>query len=770
MQQPLPRVLFVVLLSALPGYAQIVSTTVPSILPRDVLASMEQVADWQLAHPSSHPATHWPQSAFYVGVTALTKISAQPRYHDAMMKMGETTKWDLGPRKTLYHADDQCVGQTYVDLYMQHHDPKMIGPLKQRLDFILTYPKDDNLVFDRVRNPDYLDRWAWCDSLFMAPPTWLGLSIATGDKAYMDFAVRKWWITSDYLFDKPEGLFFRDSSYFDQREANGRKVFWSRGNGWVMAGLVRVINYLPKDHPDRSRFIGQFRTMASKILACQQADGLWRASLLDPASYPLQETSGSAFFCYAFTWGVNEGLLEREVFTPAALKAWTALRTCVNPDGKLTHVQPIGADPKHFSKDATEAYGVGAYLLAGSEIYRLVGDNVRTPDSAAKQGFLPASFLGFDLMKFERDRVISAAEIALSVEPRTIVSVRNPRSAGGLHDFSSEGDYWWPDPRNPDGPYIRRDGETNPDNFVAHRRLLSSFARTFGALAAAYDLSRDDRYAQAAVRNLHAWFVAPETRMNPDLQYAQAVKGVVTGRGTGIIDTVHLAEVALGVKALWDSPAFAGPDKAAVFWWFNDYLQWIRVHPYGIAESKAGNNHGVCWALQAAAFARLTDNDTVISDCRRRYKEEILPNQMAADGSFPREIARTKPYGYSIFTLDTVSALAVVLSSAEENFLTVTTSDGRSLSRGVEFLFPYFADKSRWPYLHDVTYWADWPIRQPALLFGALAYGRAEWLELWKRLPSDSEVEEVRRNFPVRYPTLWLRHLGLNHSPVASND
>jgi hypothetical protein len=205
----------------------------------------------------------------------------------------------------------------------------------------------------------------------MGPPAWLRLYAATDDERYMSFAVTNWWRTADYLYDKEEHLFFRDSTYFQKREANGKKVFWSRGNGWVMAGLVRVLQYLPMNHPDRPRFEGMFKEMAAKILTCQQADGLWRASLLDPASYTQKETSGSGFYTYVLAWGVNQGLLDKAVFQPAAEKAWTALNSCVEADGKLTHVQPVGADPKKFAETSTDIFGVGAYLLAGSEVYRM---------------------------------------------------------------------------------------------------------------------------------------------------------------------------------------------------------------------------------------------------------------------------------------------------------------------------------------------------------------------------------------------------------------
>jgi rhamnogalacturonyl hydrolase YesR len=339
------------------------------ISPASVLTLMQRVADWQLANPSAHKPTQWIQGAGDAGMMALAEISGDAKYRDAMLAMGAANGWQLGTR--MYHADDQCVGQTYAELYFLYRDPKMIAPMRERFDAILAKPSDAPSLDFALPDKKYLEQWSWADSLFMAPPTWLRLYAATNDKRYLDFAVTNWWRTTDYLFDKDEHLFFRDSTYFKKTEANGEKVFWSRGNGWVLAGLVRVLQYLPTNHPDRLRFEQLFKNMAEKILSCQQRDGLWHASLLDPDSYPIKETSGSGFFTYAFAWGVNQGLLDRAKFEPAVRKGWTALTGCVDADGKLAHVQPIGADPKNFDADSTEPYGVGAFLLAGSEVYRM---------------------------------------------------------------------------------------------------------------------------------------------------------------------------------------------------------------------------------------------------------------------------------------------------------------------------------------------------------------------------------------------------------------
>jgi rhamnogalacturonyl hydrolase YesR len=332
---------------------------------------MERVADRQLSHPSAHPTTDWTQGAGYTGIMALAGISGDPKYRDAMQTMGETNHWQLGPKP--YHADDHIVGQTYADLYLLRRDPAMIAPMRESFDFVFNYPSPASSL--DFKSPHALDLWSWCDALYMAPPAWIALYQATGDTRYKDYAITNWWRTYDYLYDKEEHLFFRDSSYFDKKEANGKKVFWGRGNGWVMGALVHMLQRLPAGTPEydatRARFQKLYLEMAPKILSCQQPDGLWRASLLDPASYSLKETSGSAFYTYALAWGVNQGLLDRATYEPAIRKAWTALVDCVDPDGKLTHVQPIGADPKNFASDATEIYGVGAFLLAGSELYRM---------------------------------------------------------------------------------------------------------------------------------------------------------------------------------------------------------------------------------------------------------------------------------------------------------------------------------------------------------------------------------------------------------------
>jgi hypothetical protein len=355
-----------------------------------------------------------------------------------------------------------------------------------------------------------------------------------------------------------------------------------------------------------------------------------------------------------------------------------------------------------------------------------------------------------------RDQVLAEAAWALQQQPVTVTASVSPRSAGTPHDFFSEGDYWWPDPKNPEGPYIQKDGMTNPENFVAHRLAMIRFSRIVGALASAYKITGDEKYAQQALVHLRAWFTDPATRMNPSLLYAQAIKGRHTGRGIGVIDTIHLMEVAQGVMVMQNAKAFTPPDLAGIKNWFAQYLTWLTTHQYGQDEMKATNNHGTCWVMQVAAFARLTANEEVLQFCRDRYKTVLLPNQMALDGSFPQEIRRTKPYGYSLFNLDAMTLVCQILSVASDNLWTYQTADGRSIKKGLEFLHPYVADKSKWPFKQDVMYWDNWPVAHPFQVFGALQFSNKDWFNTWKKLDHNPQVEEVVRNLPIRNPIIWF--------------
>lgn len=358
----------------------------------------------------------------------------------------------------------------------------------------------------------------------------------------------------------------------------------------------------------------------------------------------------------------------------------------------------------------------------------------------------------FDLAAIERPRVLKAANQYLSQEPITVTAASSPRSAGGKHDFFSEGDYWWPDPKNPDGPYIQRDGESNPDNFVEHRRAMIRLSLIVPALAAAYKVTKDRKYSAHAAKHLRAWFIDDATRMNPNLEYAQAIKGRFTGRGTGIIDTLHLVEVA---RAAWQLD-LAPADLDGVRKWFAAYTEWMSTSKNGIQERDAKNNHGSCWVTQVAAFAQLTKNAAQTEYCVNRFKTVLIPNQEAPDGSFPLEQARTKPYGYSLFNLDALAIAAQTLSTPADDLWKWQLPDGRGMAKAVAYMYPFIADKKKWTLKPDVMYDKEWPVRQPCLLFAGLAFSKSEYLDLWKKLEPDPKVEEVLRNFPLRQPLLWV--------------
>ncbi|MBE8721965.1 glycoside hydrolase family 88/105 protein [Sphingobacterium pedocola] len=329
---------------------------------------MLKATDWQLKHPK-HDPKDWTNGALYAGVVATWQTTGSKKVYNAMRDIASTQDWM--PFKRWYHADDIVVNQTYLDLYQEERKPEMIQPTIEVVDKLLANPYPTKGEVDVIK-------WWWCDALFMGPPTLVKLAMITGEKKYLDASDEYFEESYDLLYNKEERLFARDLNYVikpdgsGRKEANGKKIFWSRGNGWVMGGLVRILKELPQDYPKRAFYEGLFMEMASRIRELQQADGLWRASLLDPASYPGGEVSGSGFFCYALAWGINNNLLDKKEFLPIVEKAWVALTTCVNEEGRVGWVQPIGATPqKNFSENSWEVYGTGAFLLAGSEVIKL---------------------------------------------------------------------------------------------------------------------------------------------------------------------------------------------------------------------------------------------------------------------------------------------------------------------------------------------------------------------------------------------------------------
>jgi unsaturated rhamnogalacturonyl hydrolase len=331
----------------------------PAITHADVRKAARKVADWQLARAESTFNQQWTYAALYDGMLAASKTTGDPKYHDAMVRLAEHFNWKLVNNR-FPHADDMAIGQTYLELYLEKRDPIRMADTKAVLDQLIVRPDDPAKLL-----------WWWCDALFMAPPVLARMSVATGDKRYLDYMDKEWWETSASLYDPAEHLYFRDSRYFTQKQDNGQKLFWSRGNGWVMGAYAKVLEVMPKDYPTRPKYIAQYKEMAKRVEAIQGKDGLWRTGLLDPGAYDLPEVSGSAFFVYSLAWGINHGILDRGEYEPVVKRGWAGMLKYIYADGRLGSIQPIDAQPGKFTASASYVYGIGGFLLAASEVDKL---------------------------------------------------------------------------------------------------------------------------------------------------------------------------------------------------------------------------------------------------------------------------------------------------------------------------------------------------------------------------------------------------------------
>ena len=355
---------------------------------------IDKVIKWQnqqTDHVEKYTRTNWQFASYYIGVMKAFKATGNKDYQNFLYQVGENHDWETLP--DMYHADKIAIGQIYLDLYQQKAEEVMIKNIKWILDANLLRNKPMPDV--RYKNNPYRHEWwSWCDALFMAPPTFAKMYEITGDVKYLDYAIDHWLVTTDYLWDKKENLIYRDDRYFDLRTKSGKKIFWSRGNGWVIGGLVHMLEIIPRDHPKRILLVNQFQKMSHRILDLQErtSDGLWRSNLLDPgifaylnrkgdkfiqtAEIDIPENSGSAFFCYGFAWGINNGLLDRDLFEKPMVKAWKELTQYVNKEGRLGYVQPVGKDPKPYDEDSWHEFGTGAFLLAASEYMNFLKNTV----------------------------------------------------------------------------------------------------------------------------------------------------------------------------------------------------------------------------------------------------------------------------------------------------------------------------------------------------------------------------------------------------------
>lgn len=330
-----------------------------------------KVADWQLNDYLSNPfksgmARGWRNGVLYNGMFDWAELSGEKRYFEYLKNIFDKEYWQLGNR--MYNADDICVGQAYLDMYTKYGKKDMLIPTLARAEWVISHQPDKNIDITKGKS----ERWWWCDALYMAPPVYSRLYALTGNKAFMQFADKEFKATYEHLYDKEEKLFYRDAKYFDKKEANGRKIFWGRGNGWVMGGLVELLKTLPEnDKKYRPFYVKLFCEMSERIAELQCEDGFWRASMLDTQTYTDPETSGTGLLVYALAYGVNKGYLDKERFLPVVGKGWQALVASVDTEGKLCWVQPVGQAPKKIEKKSNLVYGTGGFLQAACEVYKL---------------------------------------------------------------------------------------------------------------------------------------------------------------------------------------------------------------------------------------------------------------------------------------------------------------------------------------------------------------------------------------------------------------
>ena len=343
---------------------------------------MDKVADYQLGTftylPVGEKGNHhdygidaWTNGVLYFGLSKWANLSPDSsRISDWLLDIGKENSWTIpanfaqNPKYQYYHADELCIGQFYLDMYSKYHDDSMLAAVKERADWIIANPGDTAMHYRNKQS------WSWCDALFMAPPVYAHLSKITGNSTYLNYMHENFLRAYTHLYDPEERLFFRDDSYFDKFEDNGEKIFWGRGNGWVLAGVANILELLPPKSSFRPFYENLFTDLSARLSELQDKDGFWHASLLDPNNYPSPETSSTALITYGLAYGANNGLLD-DTFLPVIRKAWNALAAVVDENGKVGWVQPIGADPKKVTQEMTAVYGVGAFLMAGTEIIKL---------------------------------------------------------------------------------------------------------------------------------------------------------------------------------------------------------------------------------------------------------------------------------------------------------------------------------------------------------------------------------------------------------------
>ncbi len=523
---------------------------------------------------------------------------------------------------------------------------------------------------------------------------------------------------------------------------------WARGEAWALYGYTMCYRYTQD-----KKYLNQAEHISEYILTNKNLpDDMIPYWDYNAPNIPNEErdASAAAIMCSALYELNNYSDSNGGEYLQAADKILTSLSSpkylsAVGDNKNFILKHSVGSKPADSEVDVPIIYADYYFLEANLRKAKIASLNQVKVDSVKKL-----------ITALDKERVVNDANEYLKEEPITITSFKADRSAGGIHDFYSEGDYWWVDPQNPEGPYIRKDGLTNPDNFVAHRQAMRRLSIQVPALVAAYKFTGDKKYAEHAVKHLLAWFVNKQTMMNPNLNYSQAIKGRFEGRGIGIIDAIHLVEVVQAAMVLEKNIFIKKDDLNKIKNWFTEFSDWLMNSQFGIDERDNGNNHSACWNMQVAEYAKFIGDEKKLEFCRNHFEQTLLPEQLAADGSFPKELARTKPYGYSLFNLDAMTMVAKILSTPENNLWQYETKDSVTLEAAIEFMYPFIKDKSKWQYQKDVMYFDDWPVRQPSLLFGGIAYDTEKYIDLWKTLNPAPTKEEILRNFFIRQPILWI--------------
>ncbi len=355
-----------ILLGTIMAFATVACTDdAPEINQKQIelLAIIRKVCDYQLDNPVARidgPKKMWERAVFYLGVMATYQATDDNKYLEATQQWSEEQQFKIGPRKL--HGDDQVIGQVYLALYDELKNEDLIQDIQASFDSSMEYSWQGRKI------------WNWCDGLFMAPPALAHLATVTQNTQYLDYMDSLWWDTYELLYDTEENLFYRDARYIDTVNVNGNKIFWSRGNGWAIAGIARVLTYLPPDDLRRVKYKEVFQNMAHAIAIRQDTSGLWTTGLNDSKEFPEPESSGTAFFTYAFAWGVNQNYLERDEFIPVIEHAWNGLVRNINDEGRLGRIQQPWHEPGVVYKDGHQEYGTGAFLMAGQELVQLYQD------------------------------------------------------------------------------------------------------------------------------------------------------------------------------------------------------------------------------------------------------------------------------------------------------------------------------------------------------------------------------------------------------------